>query len=65
MLDRMGVVRRRRHLFPEKGAAKDLGLGGYLIWAIDQDDEHLTALQAVISPKKLGDMGAASDKGDW
>jgi chitinase len=42
-----------------------LGLGGYLIWAIDQDDEHLTALQAVISPKKLGDMGAAANHGDW
>ncbi|KAK3347619.1 glycosyl hydrolases family 18-domain-containing protein [Neurospora tetraspora] len=49
----------------KKELAKDLGLGGYLIWAIDQDDEHLTALQAVISPKKLGDLGAAGDKGDW
>ncbi|KFY45856.1 hypothetical protein V494_00722 [Pseudogymnoascus sp. VKM F-4513 (FW-928)] len=49
----------------KKDLAKDLGLGGYLIWAIDQDDEHLTALQAVISPKKLGDLGAASDGDDW
>ncbi|EAQ84573.1 hypothetical protein CHGG_08587 [Chaetomium globosum CBS 148.51] len=49
----------------KKDLAADLGLGGYLIWAIDQDDEHLTALQAVISPKKLGDLGAASDKDDW
>ena len=49
----------------KKELAKDLGLGGYLIWAIDQDDEHLTALQAVISPKKLGDLGAAGDKGSW
>ncbi|OBT47403.1 hypothetical protein VE00_02156 [Pseudogymnoascus sp. WSF 3629] len=49
----------------KKELAKDLGLGGYLIWAIDQDDEHLTALQAVISPKKLGDLGAAGDKDDW
>ncbi|KAF4906599.1 Chitotriosidase-1 [Colletotrichum fructicola] len=49
----------------KKEMAKDLGLGGYLIWAIDQDDEHLTALQAVISPKKLGDLGAAGDSDDW
>lgn len=49
----------------KKELAKDLGLGGYLIWAIDQDDEHLTALQPVISPKKLGDLGAAADKGGW
>jgi chitinase len=49
----------------KKELAKDLGLGGYLIWAIDQDDENLTALQAVISPKKLGDLGAAGDKDDW
>ncbi|KAI0108573.1 glycosyl hydrolases family 18-domain-containing protein [Nemania sp. FL0031] len=49
----------------KKDLAKDLGLGGFLIWAIDQDDEHLSALQAVISPKKLGDFGAAADKDDW
>ncbi|KAF6809274.1 glycosyl hydrolases family 18 protein [Colletotrichum plurivorum] len=49
----------------KKKLAKDLGLGGYLIWAIDQDDEQLSALQAVISPKRLGDMGAAGDSGDW
>ncbi|KAH6651435.1 glycosyl hydrolases family 18-domain-containing protein [Truncatella angustata] len=49
----------------KKDLAKDLGLGGFLIWAIDQDDEHLSALQAVISPKKLGDLGAAADEGDW
>ncbi|ORY68195.1 glycosyl hydrolases family 18-domain-containing protein [Pseudomassariella vexata] len=49
----------------KKDLAKDLGLGGFLIWAIDQDDEHLSALQAVLSPKKLGDLGAAGDKDDW
>ncbi|KAI0850294.1 carbohydrate-binding module family 18 [Daldinia vernicosa] len=49
----------------KKDLAKDLGLGGFLIWAIDQDDDSLTALQAVISPKKLGDMGAASGQDDW
>lgn len=49
----------------KKDLAKDLGLGGFLIWAIDQDDEHLSALQAVISPKKLGDLGAAGDSDDW
>lgn len=47
----------------KKDLAKDLGLGGYLIWAIDQDDDSLTALQAVIAPKLLGDFDAAS-KGD-
>ncbi|KAF6825037.1 glycosyl hydrolases family 18 protein [Colletotrichum musicola] len=48
----------------KKQLAKRLGLGGYLIWAIDQDDEQLTALQAVISPKRLGDI-APGDSGDW
>lgn len=49
----------------KKDLAKDLGLGGYLIWAIDQDDESLSALQAVIAPKKLGDLGAAGGGDDW
>ncbi|RMD40214.1 hypothetical protein DV735_g4912, partial [Chaetothyriales sp. CBS 134920] len=49
----------------KKDLAKDLGLGGYLIWAIDQDDESLTALQAVISPKELGDFDAADGGSDW
>ncbi|KAI2643596.1 carbohydrate-binding module family 18 [Xylaria nigripes] len=49
----------------KKDLAKDLGLGGFLIWAIDQDDDSLSALQAVISPKKLGDFVAASGQDDW
>ncbi|RMZ82759.1 hypothetical protein DV738_g1689, partial [Chaetothyriales sp. CBS 135597] len=49
----------------KKDLAKALGLGGYLIWAIDQDDESLTALQAVISPKELGDFDAAEGGSDW
>ncbi|TPX21388.1 hypothetical protein DIZ76_015345 [Coccidioides immitis] len=40
----------------KKELAKELGLGGYLIWAIDQDDDDLSALQAVIAPKRLGDF---------
>ncbi|OTB14128.1 glycoside hydrolase family 18 protein [Daldinia sp. EC12] len=49
----------------KKDLAKDLGVGGFLIWAIDQDDDSLTALQAVISPKKPGDMGVAKTQDDW
>lgn len=49
----------------KKDLARDLGLGGFLIWAIDQDDDSMSALQAVISPKKLGDLGAASGSDDW
>ncbi|KAL0257640.1 hypothetical protein SLS55_006803 [Diplodia seriata] len=33
--------------------ANKLGLGGLLIWSIDQDTDDLKALQAVLSPKKL------------
>ncbi|KAF2416681.1 hypothetical protein EJ08DRAFT_666620 [Tothia fuscella] len=39
-----------------------LGLGGLLIWAIDQDDDELTALNAVIHPKTIK---ATSKKSDW
>lgn len=50
----------------KKDLAADLGLGGYLIWAVDQDDSELSALQAVISPKKLGDFkNKAKDKSYW
>lgn len=38
----------------KKELAADLGLGGFLIWAVDQDDAELSALQSVISPKSLG-----------
>ncbi|KAK4200452.1 killer toxin subunits alpha/beta [Triangularia verruculosa] len=46
----------------KKELAHDLGLGGYLIWAVDQDDDQLSALQAVISPKKLGSLGPEKGK---
>ncbi|KAF7533915.1 hypothetical protein G7Z17_g13445 [Cylindrodendrum hubeiense] len=49
----------------KKDLAKALGLGGFLIWAIDQDDESMTALQAVISPKKLGDFGVDEESKNW
>ncbi|KAG7115614.1 Chitotriosidase-1 like protein [Verticillium longisporum] len=46
----------------KKDLAKKLGLGGFLIWAIDQDDDQLSALSAVLDPKPLGDF--RSDKAD-
>ncbi|GME35753.1 Chitin-binding type 1 protein [Neofusicoccum parvum] len=50
----------------KKDLAADLGLGGFLIWAVDQDDSQLSALQAVISPKKLGAFkDEAKDKSYW
>ncbi|KAK8093699.1 Glycosyl hydrolases family 18 protein, partial [Apiospora hydei] len=47
----------------KKNLASKLGLGGYLIWAIDQDDAQLSALSAVLDPKPLGDF-KTSDKPD-
>jgi chitinase len=47
----------------KKDLAAKLGLGGYLIWAIDQDDAGLSALSAVLEPKPLGDFKSI-DKGD-
>ncbi|KAJ6785998.1 hypothetical protein PWT90_07634 [Aphanocladium album] len=47
----------------KKDLASDLGLGGFLIWAIDQDDAEMSALQAVLDPKPLGDFKSI-DKGD-
>ncbi|EUC34079.1 glycoside hydrolase family 18 protein [Bipolaris zeicola 26-R-13] len=47
----------------KKELAAKLGLGGYLIWAIDQDDAEMTALAAVLDPKPLGDFKSI-DKGD-
>jgi chitinase len=35
----------------KKDLAKDLGLGGFLIWAIDQDDEYLSALRLSSRPR--------------
>ncbi|RYP60671.1 hypothetical protein DL771_010425 [Monosporascus sp. 5C6A] len=47
----------------KKNLAAKLGLGGYLIWAIDQDDAEMSALAAVLDPKPLGDFKSI-DKGD-
>ncbi|KAK2597436.1 hypothetical protein QQS21_005984 [Conoideocrella luteorostrata] len=47
----------------KKDLASKLGLGGYLIWAIDQDDAEMSALSAVLDPKPLGDFQSI-DKGD-
>ncbi|KAF1939360.1 hypothetical protein EJ02DRAFT_504870 [Clathrospora elynae] len=47
----------------KKDLAAKLGLGGYLIWAIDQDDAEMSALSAVLDPKPLGDFKSI-DKGD-
>jgi chitinase len=46
----------------KKDFAKELGLGGFLIWAIDQDDDQLAALQAVLDPKPV--KAFAMTKGD-
>ena len=47
----------------KKDLAAKLGLGGYLIWAIDQDDAEMSALSAVLDPKPLGDFKSIN-KGD-
>ncbi|KAH9209045.1 oviduct-specific glycoprotein [Leptodontidium sp. 2 PMI_412] len=47
----------------KKDLASKLGLGGYLIWAIDQDDAQMSALSAVLDPKPLGDF-KTTDKSD-
>lgn len=47
----------------KKELASKLGLGGYLIWAIDQDDAQMSALSAVLDPKPLGDF-RTTDKSD-
>ncbi|KXJ87068.1 oviduct-specific glyco protein, partial [Microdochium bolleyi] len=46
----------------KKDLASKLGLGGFLIWAIDQDDAKMSALSAVLDPKAMGDF--KSDKKD-
>ncbi|KAF2716673.1 glycoside hydrolase family 18 protein [Polychaeton citri CBS 116435] len=38
--------------------ANDLGLGGLLLWSLDQDTPELDGLVAVIHPKTLGSLGA-------
>ncbi|EZF35128.1 hypothetical protein H109_01456 [Trichophyton interdigitale MR816] len=49
-----GVKTTRKRSNKKKEFAAELGLGGYLIWAIDQDDDQRSALQAILSPKSLG-----------
>ncbi|KAG7139201.1 Chitotriosidase-1 like protein [Verticillium longisporum] len=49
----------------KKDLAKKLGLGGFLIWAIDQDDDQLSALSAVLDPKPLGDFRFDKADDNW
>ncbi|EEY23441.1 chitotriosidase-1 [Verticillium alfalfae VaMs.102] len=49
----------------KKDLAKKLGLGGFLIWAIDQDDDQLSALSAVLDPKPLGDFRSDKPDDNW
>lgn len=41
--------------------ANEQGLGGLLVWALDQDTLQLDALSAVIYPKALGSIGAEAE----
>lgn len=41
--------------------SNDNGLGGLLIWALDQDTAQLDALAGVIHPKRLGSIGAEAE----
>ena len=41
--------------------ANEAGLGGLLIWALDQDTAQLDALAGVIYPKRLGSIGAEAE----
>lgn len=41
--------------------ANGQGLGGLLIWSLDQDTSQLDALAGVIYPKSLGSIGAEAD----
>jgi chitinase len=41
--------------------SNDNGLGGLLIWSLDQDTSQLDALAGVIYPKTLGSIGAQAD----
>jgi chitinase len=49
----------------KKDLAKEMGLGGFLIWAIDQDDDELSALAAVLDPKPLGDFRPDKADENW
>ncbi|GAP90626.2 putative glycoside hydrolase family 18 protein [Rosellinia necatrix] len=44
--------------------ANEMGLGGVLIWSLDQDTAQLDALAGVIYPKSLGAIGAAAEGAD-
>ncbi|KAL8916580.1 MAG: hypothetical protein Q9172_006245 [Xanthocarpia lactea] len=43
----------------------ELGLGGLLIWSIDQDTADLKALQAVLAPKNLKHFQKEADDADF
>ncbi|KAL8730716.1 MAG: hypothetical protein Q9166_003908 [cf. Caloplaca sp. 2 TL-2023] len=45
--------------------ANKLGLGGLLIWSIDQDTEDLKALQAVLAPKTLKAFSKEAENADF
>ncbi|KAI8313504.1 Chitotriosidase-1 [Colletotrichum sp. SAR11_59] len=47
----------------KKGPRGQARLGGYLIWAIDQDNAEMSALAAVLDHEPLGDFKSI-DKGD-
>ncbi|KAL9948803.1 hypothetical protein ACHAQF_005536 [Verticillium nonalfalfae] len=49
----------------KKDLAEKLGLGGFLIWAIDQDDDQLSALSAVLDPKPLDDFRSDKPDDNW
>ncbi|KAI4122687.1 MAG: hypothetical protein LQ338_005669 [Usnochroma carphineum] len=42
-----------------------LGLGGLLIWSVDQDTEDLKALQAVLAPKSLKHFQKEAENADY
>jgi len=45
--------------------ANKLGLGGLLIWAIDQDTDDLEALNAVVSPKSIKALAMTADDASY
>jgi chitinase len=62
----MGIIRRSRHISAEDQVRQRPGLGGLLIWSIDQDTDDLEALRAVIYPKTLNAYSrGARDQNHW
>ena len=45
--------------------ANNLGLGGLLIWSVDQDTRDLKALQAVLAPKSLKAFAKKADNANY